>query len=93
MRSETVTEAAAITYRQLDYWIHRGYLKSSEEGSGNPRDLSAHEVAVAMHMGRLVRAGFVPKTAAALARDFADGKDAVQLPGFQLTPLTERPAS
>lgn len=68
-----VTEAKrnlGITYRQLDHWARRGYLKpvNGFSGSGRDREWSLAEVEVARRMGRLVAAGISVEQAAKFAR-------------------------
>jgi DNA-binding transcriptional MerR regulator len=73
--TEQVAHAAGITYRQLDHWTRRGYLRpvvvrngfGSGQG-GRSRDWPAAEVAVACRMARLIAAGLTPEAAAELAR-------------------------
>jgi hypothetical protein len=73
--SEQVAQAAGISYRQLDYWTRRGYLRPGMERSkfgsgqgGRSRVWPPAEVAVACRMARLVAAGLIPEAAAELAR-------------------------
>ena len=64
-------KAAAITYRQADYWTRLGYLRPWPEptpGSGTFRAYSPHEVRVATIMGALVGAGLDVGAAHAAAR-------------------------
>lgn len=62
--------AGAITYRQLDYWTRRGYLKpgNAGAGSGHWRRWSAEERAVAAMMARLIAAGLTVEAAHKVAR-------------------------
>lgn len=59
-----------ITYRQLDFWVRRGYLHPDHEapGSGGNRRWTEQECHVARLMGRLVAAGFTPEGAHRVAR-------------------------
>lgn len=59
-----------ITYRQLDHWVRRGYLRPTGGtcGSGYMRDWTDAEIRVARRMGRLVAAGFRTAAAAGIAR-------------------------
>jgi len=59
-----------ITYRQLDYWVRKGWLLPGvgAPGHGYPRDWPASEIAVARAMIRLIQAGIALETAAAIAR-------------------------
>lgn len=68
---EAVLDACGITYRQLDYWVRRGYVHPRDRrknSSGIPREFSDDELAVAARMGRLIDRGFTPKAAARIAR-------------------------
>lgn len=61
-----------ITYRQLDYWVRKGYLRpegESSPGTGTARQWPPAELDIARRMGRLVAAGFPPERAAAFARN------------------------
>lgn len=62
---------ADISYRMLDHWTRTGRLHPIEDapGSGNPRRYPPTEVAVAVLMGRLVRAGLQVKPAERHARE------------------------
>jgi hypothetical protein len=58
------------TYRQLDHWVRKGYLRPYHEGgTGNPREWPVREWAIAMQMKRLIDAGFTPAAAAEAARN------------------------
>jgi DNA-binding transcriptional MerR regulator len=63
--------ATGITYRQLDHWIRRGHLHpdNATAGSGIAREWSNDELAVAVRMARLVKAGLSPEHAARAARE------------------------
>src|SRR5262245_42524592 len=57
------------TYRPLDHWVRRGYLKPEHAGgSGHPRSWPPEEVRVAYLMTRLVTAGLTHGTAHTIAR-------------------------
>jgi DNA-binding transcriptional MerR regulator len=60
-----------LTYRQLDYWVAKGYLKpdKAHPGSGIGRRWTDHEIAVAATMGALVNAGLAVDKAATIARE------------------------
>ncbi len=65
-------KAAGVTYRQLDYWTRRGYLKARERrgaSSGFNRAYLPVEVRVAKWMGLLTAQGMAPSIAAGVARD------------------------
>lgn len=71
LSSVDVTRITGATYRQLDHWTRRGYLRPAEPtpGTGVPRSWPPQEVEVARVMARLVTAGVVPDRAAAVARE------------------------
>lgn len=58
------------TYRQLDYWVRKGYLRvpNATPGSGSWRTWPRREVVVAEKMARLVAAGIPPAVACRVAR-------------------------
>lgn len=60
-----------ITYRQLDHWQRKGYLRpvNGFSGSGRDREWPLAEVEIARRMGRLVAAGLSVEQAARFARD------------------------
>lgn len=76
-----------ISYRQADHWVRAGYIHThyldpsleptGQGGSGHPRYIDDDEIAVLHTMARLVHAGFVPETAAQLARSRTRLTDAV----------------
>lgn len=70
MNGPMLAEHIGVTYRQLDFWCRQGLLspRNPGEGRGVRRDFSPAEVAVAVRMGRLVRAGVAPTVAAKIAR-------------------------
>jgi DNA-binding transcriptional MerR regulator len=71
VNSSTLATRARITYRQLDFWCSRGWLRpanGSNPGYGQSRDFTNSEAAVAATMGRLVAAGLPVPLAAELAR-------------------------
>lgn len=58
-----------VTYRQLDYWVRRGWLRLPPSlGSGVWRQWPEDEICVAKTMARLVNAGITPAVAARIAR-------------------------
>lgn len=72
-----VMHVVGLSYRQLDYWTRRGYLRSDGNpmpGSGRPRTWSEHEVAIARAMVRLIGCGFTVSAAARLARDESESE-------------------
>jgi DNA-binding transcriptional MerR regulator len=65
-----VTAAAEISYRQLDYWTRRGYLRPDvpDPGSGAIQTWSREECDVARLMQRLIHAGLSVSKSARVAR-------------------------
>jgi DNA-binding transcriptional MerR regulator len=74
MRSDQLADHAGLTYRQVDHWTRRGYLKPYREadGSGSQREFLISEAEVARWMARLDAAGFKLEAAATLARQIRD---------------------
>lgn len=72
-----VLATTGATYRQLDFWVRRGYLKprNATPGSGFPRRWPTEEVTVAAAMTQLVAAGLTVEAAHHAARNGG------QLPG------------
>lgn len=66
-----VADELGITYRQLDYWVRKGFLKPRRfgESSGISREWPPAELDVARRMGLLTAAGLVPERAHAFARE------------------------
>jgi MerR HTH family regulatory protein len=67
-----------ISYRQLDYWVRRGYLRPERRtarggkyggGQGVSRRWPAAELEIARRMARLTAAGITPERAAVFARE------------------------
>lgn len=87
-----VPEIAGISYRQLDWWVRKGYLYPTRpaEGSGYRREWPESEVAVAKEMVRLVAAQIPPALAVEIARgrtEIAPGIRIVVEPPPSLTPV------
>lgn len=69
MNAPAAAEAAGVTYRQLDHWIHRGYINAEGGyGTGYPREIADTEVEVLKYMALLVRHGLAPQQASQVAR-------------------------
>jgi len=72
MNTQQVADRAKVTYRQLDTWVSKGWLKPSMipgvGRGGLVSDWSSAETEIAVHMGALVRAGVYPEKAHKLAR-------------------------
>lgn len=74
--------ATGMNYRQLDYWVTKGYLRPTEKspGSGNQRRFPHREYDVAQLMVRLRIVGVELRPAARLARDAIEaGQDRIVL--------------
>jgi hypothetical protein len=59
-----------LTYRQLDHWTTRGFIKADEQHPGNGyerRWLYAETVIIRIGLG-LIKVGFKPESALTLAR-------------------------
>ena len=89
---EMVTTAGDLSYRQLDYWTRRGYLRPDvpDVGTGYVRTWPREECDVARLMQRLIRAGLSVSKAAKVARAviYAHGDGSVRAkiaPGIWVT--------
>jgi hypothetical protein len=85
-----------ITYRQLDHWVTRGYLRpENKPGSGYGREFSESEIEIAKLMAKLVHAGFRAEKAAKTARYvLAEGLTRLRLADDIILVLSEpRPES
>lgn len=60
-----------FTYRQLDWWTRRGYVRPADRfpGSGNSREWPGGELEIARRIAQLVKAGIAVSVAARFARD------------------------
>ena len=74
-RTKTVTseELAAlidVSYKRINTWATRGYLKEEPrfKGTGHRRTFRASEVRIAQVMAELVKAGVIPSVASKAAR-------------------------
>lgn len=70
VKSLDLAEQASISYRQLDFWVRKGYIKERSPGGGSGflRDFTDDEVAITVKMARLIKIGFKPGPAAEYAR-------------------------
>lgn len=84
--SEILAKYPSLSYRQLDYWLERGYLRVPvlHPGEGNQRSLSQAEVKVLGIMLDLTEVGVRPAKAAKMARTLHAGRD-VQIGRYKLT--------
>ena len=81
MNGPQAAQRAGITYRQLDYWLRRGFLGESDSntpGSGYVRDLTVTQVERLTQLAALVQAGVRPEVAAAWL-DEAQDADGVKV--------------
>lgn len=70
LTSEDVCTTARISYRQLDYWVRKGYVKpfAMVAGSGTHREFTEEEVNIVRMAARLIRRGFTIPAALDTAR-------------------------
>ncbi len=69
MNTQTLCDVSGATFRQVDHWCRKGYLKPvGGVGTGYSRDFPGDEVRVAKIMARLVSAGVSPEAAHRAAR-------------------------
>lgn len=81
--------ARGITYRRLDHWCRKGWLRPAHQGgTGHQREWPQHELQVADLMGRLVDAGIAVDIAALTARAHLDGRQQIRL-GYGITLLID----
>ena len=94
--NETVTSATmqetGASYRQVDYWTKRGYLRAetTKPGSGKHRRWPKQECDVLRVMVQLGAVGVEPAAAAKIARDAIESGDKrVDLGGGVIISLEE----
>ncbi|MDN4173945.1 MerR family transcriptional regulator [Nocardioides sp. SOB77] len=84
---------ADLTYRQVDYWTRTGHLNPTGDrfpGSGNtPRLYDHHQVALAIQLSRLTKAGIPMPRAAHVARELLDTGRCDLSPHYVLAPVHE----
>lgn len=70
MDTTDICHRLGVSYRQIDHWVRRGWLRPDQPipGSGNPREWTNEELDVARRMAALVNAGISPAVAADAAR-------------------------
>ena len=63
-----------VSYRQVDHWVRRGWLRPDNPhgGPGSVRQWTNDELDVAVRMAQLVKAGLAPEVAAKAAREGAE---------------------
>jgi hypothetical protein len=73
-----LTSEAGITYRQLHYWVRKGYVfpenRDEADGSGVSFEFSDHEAAIVRLMGLMCEHGHRPAEASWVARTAVDNK-------------------
>ena len=88
-----------VSYRQLDYWVTRGWLTPASvvghpsRGAGHRRVFMGAEIVKAEHMGRIVSWGARPQVAAVVAAALAETGEARFGPytlTYDDTPKTDR---
>jgi hypothetical protein len=85
-----VAEDFGITYRRIDYWLRKGYIKGKGKGSGYLREVDENEEMILHLMIRLTDAGLVVEAAAIAARRMIyDGLNTTTLPGGVILTLEE----
>ena len=89
MRSLEVAQRAGISYRQIDFWIRRGYIRCHRgQGPGRQREISMEEAAVVETAGQLLKLGIVPERAVRYAREMSEGDtQSIQVGEWELTRL------
>lgn len=81
-----IADEIGISYRQLDYWTRRGWLKPEQarQTSGSWRRWPDEELAVLRRMAALVAVGVTAEAAARLARDLGRHGSVEIAPGLWL---------
>lgn len=78
--------AAGLTYRQIDVWVHKNWVRpTAKGGTGHPRQWPLREVRIALLMKRLTDAGITPATAATIARRAEHAQDDLGIPELPVT--------
>lgn len=90
IRSAELVALAGISYRMLDHWIRRGWVKPrGGRGSGFLRSFTETEAAVVCTAGQLVKLGIVPERATRYAREMtSSGAQSIELDGWVLVKKT-----
>jgi DNA-binding transcriptional MerR regulator len=70
VNSEKVAAIAQVSYRQMDFWLRRGWVPNppEEKGIGVPRVWNDDHVEFFRRMGLLTRAGVYPEKAHRIAK-------------------------
>ena len=68
--TKQVAERANVSYRQIDHWVKKGWIKTQNHiwGTGDHREFSMQEETIVMTMAELIDIGFKADKAAELAR-------------------------
>jgi DNA-binding transcriptional MerR regulator len=85
-----LTIVADLTYRQVDHWTRAGYLRTVDDpmpGSGNHRAYDDDQIAIAVQLSRLTKAGIPMPQALPIALDLLEHGRA-DLGGYVLSPVT-----
>ncbi|GAW50595.1 MULTISPECIES: MerR family transcriptional regulator [unclassified Nocardioides] len=86
-----LTIVADLSYRQVDYWTRAGYLRTIDDpqpGSGYQRTYDDDQIALAVQMSRLTKAGIPQPRAHEVALDLLLYGRA-DLGGYVLQPIHE----
>lgn len=91
---EKLTADLGLTYRQLDYWVRKGWLQPEHAqcGSGTHRQFDGQELVIARRMSRLVGLGFEPSLAARVARSSMERRSHYYSLMFSLSALSKEAA-
>jgi DNA-binding transcriptional MerR regulator len=70
VNSEKVAAIAQVSYRQMDFWLRKGWVPNAPEakGTGTPREWDEKHVEFFRRMGLLTRAGVYPEKAQKIAK-------------------------
>lgn len=75
MNKDKALELTGATYRQLDYWTRKGYIRVEGKGSGRQREWPSREVKIASLIKLLSDGGFEIDVAAGIARKFISARE------------------
>jgi len=86
IRSVDLAHQAGISYRMLDHWTRRGWIRPrGGHGSGFQRHFTPSETAVVCTAGQLVKLGIIPERAVQYARELeSSNAQSVDLDGWTL---------
>lgn len=81
--STEVTRLLGITYRQVDYWVREGLLRTAlpVEGTGRPRHFDHGELVIAAALAALSAAGVTGDLLRAVSVAMRAGQPAARLDG------------